>query len=283
MTRVISRGAVVLVAAAVTLTASPASPIHAGTVQSGTLSAVQTVKVKLKTSWRVTKAKQLKVKDGGMKCKVTKLVRKKNKPAKAAVLRCTLPSGATAGTSLKLTIVVKGRKGAKVSKQVVVAGTTRAQGRVPGLARAQARSPPPPPARSRGSTPTPTATAATRRPAVPRGRLTVARSPSTPKPRTSSPASTTAVPTCTSRHWAPARSGWWTPRRTGPWAMAAPPIPASTWGSVSPRRATGCCSARSLRTSSLVPPCRGRRLRQEPQLRCGRMVRSRLRLADMVA
>lgn len=128
MTRVISRGAVVLVAAAVTLTASPASPIHAGTVQSGTLSAVQTVKVKLKTSWRVTKAKQLKVKDGGMKCKVTKLVRKKNKPAKAAVLRCTLPSGATAGTSLKLTIVVKGRKGAKVSKQVVVAGTNPGPG-----------------------------------------------------------------------------------------------------------------------------------------------------------
>ena len=112
-----------MLAAAMAITTAPVTA-QAAAPQDSTLAAVQTVTVKLKKSWRVKKPKQLKVKDGAMSCKVARLKRKKKKPATAVVLRCTLPAGATAGTSFKITIIVKGRKGAKVSKRVVVNPTT---------------------------------------------------------------------------------------------------------------------------------------------------------------
>ncbi|MCU0278796.1 MAG: hypothetical protein MUE31_07885, partial [Candidatus Nanopelagicales bacterium] len=65
----------ILLAMGLTLAISmPAAPTAAQAPESATLSASQTVRVKLKTSWGVKRAKQLKVKDGAMTCKVTKLV-----------------------------------------------------------------------------------------------------------------------------------------------------------------------------------------------------------------
>lgn len=132
MARTFRRASALLLGAAMVLATAPVTS-QAAAPQGSTLAAVQTVTVKLKKSWRVKKAKQLKIKDGAMSCKVTKLKAKKKKPATAAVLRCTLPAGATAGTSLKLTIIVKGRKGAKVSKQVVVTATDPGPGPAPGV------------------------------------------------------------------------------------------------------------------------------------------------------
>ncbi len=126
------RPTLVVVAAAALALVTPTAPANAQSPGSAHLSASQTVRVKLKKSWRVTKAKQLKVKDGSMTCNVTKLVRKKKKPARAAVLRCTLPSGAVAGTTFRLTISVKGKKGAKVSKRVVVLPRSTPPGPGPG-------------------------------------------------------------------------------------------------------------------------------------------------------
>jgi len=129
----IQRRALMAVAATTAMVlANPVAPVSAQAPSSATLSASQTVRVKLKKSWRVMKAKQLKVKDGSMTCKVTKLVRKKKKPAKAALLRCALPDGAVAGTTLKLTITVKGKKGAKVRKNVVVLPSSTPPGPGPG-------------------------------------------------------------------------------------------------------------------------------------------------------
>lgn len=117
MNRRITRSA--LAASLALALALPMTPSAAQPPGRATLAATQTVRVKLKTKWRVTKVRQLQVKDGAMKCKVTKLVRKKQKPAKAAVVKCTLPAGATPGTSWKLKLVVKGKKGAKATKKVV--------------------------------------------------------------------------------------------------------------------------------------------------------------------
>ncbi len=129
----IQRRALMAVAATTAMVlANPVAPVSAQARSSASLSASQTVRVKLKKSWRVMKAKQLKVKDGSMTCKVTKLVRKKKKPAKAALLRCALPDGAVAGTTLKLTITVKGKKGAKVRKNVVVLPSSTPPGPGPG-------------------------------------------------------------------------------------------------------------------------------------------------------
>lgn len=123
MPRTTLRGATFVLAATLAVTASPATPIQAtAPPASSTLAASQTVKVKLKKSWAVTKAKQLKVKDGSMSCKVTKLVRKRKKPATKAVLSCTPPPGVTADTVVKVTIKVKGKKGAKVTKKVTIPG-----------------------------------------------------------------------------------------------------------------------------------------------------------------
>ncbi len=59
MPRTTLRGATFVLAATLAVTASPATPIQAtAPPASSTLAASQTVKVKLKKSWAVTKAKQ---------------------------------------------------------------------------------------------------------------------------------------------------------------------------------------------------------------------------------
>jgi len=107
--------------------------------------AVKTVTVPLKPAWRVTRASQLIVSDGAMRCRVTKLVRRKGRAATAAKVRCSVRS-ALAGRPGRLTIRVKRRKGAK--RTVIVTfrpGTSKPGGQIPGTpAQPQAPAPPPP-------------------------------------------------------------------------------------------------------------------------------------------
>ena len=94
-------------------------------------------------------------------------------------------------------------------------GSSSTRRLIPGPGRVfRLASPRPPPARSCGSTRMPTATAAMRRPAARHGLPTAPRSRSTPRRRTSCPASTTAALTCISRRLPPGRSALWTLQRT---------------------------------------------------------------------
>lgn len=118
-----SRRLAAAVAAATALALSaPVTPV-AAQAPATTVSATQTVRVALKKNWRVTKAKQLRIKASPMSCKVARLVRKKRKPATAAVLRCTIPAGAAAGTVVKITVSVKGKRSAKVTKKITLPTT----------------------------------------------------------------------------------------------------------------------------------------------------------------
>lgn len=80
-----------------------------------------TVTVPLKSSWKVTKASQLAISSGALKCAVTKLTRAATKPATAATLKCTA-SGAPSGP-VPVTVNVKGRPGANVTVNVTLSST----------------------------------------------------------------------------------------------------------------------------------------------------------------
>lgn len=100
-----------LAPAGAAMTAAPAAQV------SGTV----TVRVELKKSWRVTKAKKVRV--TGAQCTVQKLLRKKGKPASGAVLRCTIPDSVV-GSTISITIRVKGGKGKIVKRLAVPADGT---------------------------------------------------------------------------------------------------------------------------------------------------------------
>jgi hypothetical protein len=108
--------AVVVALGSVAVAGAWTQPAAASSVSASSSIGPETVTVPLKAAWKVMSASQLRLSDGPMACRVAGLVRGGGAAATGVRVRCTAPSGSA--TSFRLSVSVKGKKGARVATTV---------------------------------------------------------------------------------------------------------------------------------------------------------------------